>query len=246
MLGGVRASHVPPRRRSYSALRLPRRMPAQTLVSLVFGLRCPHRAHGYPRLLGHLLRTRRVPRPRRVHLHPVPSGDGWCRGLQGHGTPWTLGIVPFSRLTSHGSFVCVPTHRRARCRPASALSPSCPSQGSLPTRLAGLIGRDSHPLDDASVFLEGHRTSFPYGPALPGRTPDGTSCAPTWAAPAKIVSHVVRVTRHCAHVGGSHERRQCRVAPAVADRGPPRSGRGDFHHPALLSGRLTVVARSAL
>jgi hypothetical protein len=150
-------------------------MPAQTLVSLVFGLRCPHRAHGYPRLLGHLLRARRVPRPRRGHRHPVPSGDGWCCSLQGHGTPWTLGSVPFSRLTSHGSLVRVPTHRRARRRPASALSPSCPSQGSLPTCLAGLIGRDSHPLDDASVFLEGHRTSFPYGPALPGRTPAGTS-----------------------------------------------------------------------
>jgi hypothetical protein len=174
LLGGVRASHVPPRRRSFSALRLPRRMPAQTLVSLVFGLRCPHRAHGYPRLLGHLLRARRVPRPRRGHRHPVPSGDGWCCSLQGHGTPWTLGSVPFSRLTSHGSLVRVPTHRRARRRPASALSPSCPSQGSLPTCLAGLIGRDSHPLDDASVFLEGHRTSFPYGPALPGRTPAGT------------------------------------------------------------------------
>jgi len=56
-------------------------MPAQTLVSLVFGLRCPHRAHGYPRLQGHLLRTRRVPRPRRVRRRPAPSGDGRRRGL---------------------------------------------------------------------------------------------------------------------------------------------------------------------
>ena len=41
-------------------------------------------------------------------------------------------------------------------------------------------------------------------------------------------------------------REDCRVAPAVADRGPPRSGQGDFHHPALLSARLTECSRSAL
>ena len=40
-----------PRHRSYRPLRLPWRMPAQTSVPLVFGFRCPHRAHGYPRLL---------------------------------------------------------------------------------------------------------------------------------------------------------------------------------------------------
>jgi len=51
-------------------------MPAQTLVSLVFGLRCPHRAHGYPRLLGHLLRMRHAPRPR---ARSSPScAIGWC------------------------------------------------------------------------------------------------------------------------------------------------------------------------
>lgn len=38
--------------------------------------------------------------------------------------------------------------------------PACPSQGSLPTCLAGLVGQDSHPQDDASVFLEGLAPPF--------------------------------------------------------------------------------------
>jgi len=133
-------------------------MPAQTLVSLVFGLRCPHRAHGYPRLLGHLLRTRRVPRPRRGRRHPVPSGDVDDVVFRHPNALDPRNRQKVSRLTSHRSLACTPTHRRARCRPASAPSPVYPSQGLLPTCLAGLIGRDSHPLDDASVFLEGHRT----------------------------------------------------------------------------------------
>ena len=158
MLGRVRRHSFPCVVAPIGPLRLPRRMPAQTLVSLVFGLRCPHRAHGYPRLLGHLLRARRVPRPRQVHLPPCAIGWWSMPWSSSSGMPWTLGNVPFSRLTSHGSLVRVPTHRPARCRPASTLSPTCPAQGSLPTCLAGLIGRDSHPLDDASVFLEVRRT----------------------------------------------------------------------------------------
>src|SRR5262249_27600141 len=78
----------------------------------------------------------------------------------------TLGTqnASFSGLTSHGPSARAPTHRRARRRPASALSPSRSSQGSLPTCLAALVGRDSHPLDDSSAFLEAIRSLLPYGP----------------------------------------------------------------------------------
>jgi hypothetical protein len=58
----------------------------------------------------------------------------------------------FSGLTSRGSLVRAPTHRR------EALP--FPSQGSLPTCMAAFVGRDSHPLDDSSVFLSSTRTSL--------------------------------------------------------------------------------------
>src|SRR5262245_32754673 len=45
----------------------------------------------------------------------------------------------------------MPTHRRTRCRPASTLSPPHPSQGLLPTFLAGFVGRALHPRDDVRI-----------------------------------------------------------------------------------------------
>ena len=110
-----------------------------------FGLPClrppaPNRAHGSPRFLGHLLRTCRAPRPRRGRR---PSRHDAGRRLLPSGitpTPSAPRDIQFSGLTTHGPFARSPTHRRTRCRPASALSPSCPSQGSLPTCLAGFDG----------------------------------------------------------------------------------------------------------
>ena len=159
MLGRVRRHSFPCVIARIGPLRLPRRMPAQTLVSLVFGLRCSHRAHGYPRLLGHLLRTRRVPRPRRGRRHPVPSGDG-----RRHGLPASKRLGPSEQIIRFEAYFTRLARSRTYASPGPLPSrflpspPAYPAQGSLPTRLAGLIGRASHPLDDASVFLEGLRT----------------------------------------------------------------------------------------
>lgn len=202
MLGRVRRHSFPCVIAPIGPLRLPRRIPAQTLVSLVFGLRCPHRAHGSPRFLGHPLRTRRTPRPRRVRRPRTPSGDGRRCSLPaisrvGHS------VLKVSGLTSYGSLVCAPTHRRARCRPASALSPSYPSQGSLPICLAGLIGRVSHPLDDASVFLEGRRTFLSLRTSLSWSHEilfrGGGDSEPMGWHPRQVADSGTQATRHPGH-----------------------------------------------
>jgi hypothetical protein len=101
-----------------------------------------------------------------VMCHRVTERRCCLRAGESRGHPEPI----FSRLTSRGSLVRVPTHRRVRCRPASALSPSYPSQGSLPVFLAGFTARVSHPQDDDSVFRLLIATPFFYRPTVPGRT----------------------------------------------------------------------------
>jgi len=130
-----------------------------------FGLPCfrppaLNRACGSLRFLGHPLRTCREHRPRFVPCPHVPSREGLAAVFR---LPNTLDTpnLSFSRLTSHGPCVRAPSHRRARCRPLLPSPLHARRQASLPTCMAALVGRVSHPLDDASVFLLGIRTSIP-------------------------------------------------------------------------------------
>jgi hypothetical protein len=132
----------------------------------------PNRAHGYPRFLGHLLRTCRAPRPRQGRR---PSCHDTGTALAAFGdyanTLGFLGSYQFSRLTSHGPLARAPTHRRTRCRPASYPPPSfVRRKARYRSAWLALIGWDSHPRDDSPYFYEGIRTSLSYGPAFPGRT----------------------------------------------------------------------------
>jgi hypothetical protein len=109
-----------------------------------FGLPCfrppaLNRADGSLRLLGHLLRTCRGPRPRFVPRPHVPSREDLAAVF---GLPKAVDTpnFHFSGLTSHGPHVRAPSHRRARCRPASAPSPTCSSPG-VATDLHGSFGR---------------------------------------------------------------------------------------------------------
>jgi Protein kinase domain len=120
--------------------------------------RLPHRAHGYPRLLGHLLRTRRTPRPRRRRRPLVPSGDGDDMVF------WFSNTLDPRDITVFEAYFV----RLARSRPYASPGPlpsrfyplPCMPVARLATALPGWPERaDSHPRDDTSVFLEGRRTS---------------------------------------------------------------------------------------
>jgi hypothetical protein len=74
-----------------------------------------------------------------------------------------------------------------------------------------------------------------------------TSCETEGCPAEQPVCNVVSgACEGCSDKSGSEKSQHAvllpgwRVAPAVADRGPLRSGQGDFHHPALLSDRLAV------
>ena len=169
MLGRVRRHSFPCVTARIGPLRLPRRMPAQTLVSLVFGLRCPTERTGIPGFWVILFE-------RAVHHDPARPVDRVCHrvtvddvALQQFHT-LSAWHEMFSGLTSYGSFVRVPTHRRARCRPASPsplhtrrkahYRPAWPAwSDGFRTRWMTL-----------PYFLKGRRTFLPYGPAFPGRT----------------------------------------------------------------------------
>jgi len=96
------------------------------LVSLAFGLRRSTERPGIPGFWVTFFE-------RAVHQDPAGCVAVMChlvtvrrcclRASESRGQPVSI----FSRLTSHGSLARVPTHRRARCRPASTLSPACPS-----------------------------------------------------------------------------------------------------------------------
>jgi hypothetical protein len=137
-------------------LRLPRRMPAQTLVSLVFGLRCPHRARGSPRFLGHLLRAYRGPRPRQVRCSRSPSGEERRCCLRAQSYSRHLGLIRLFRglLPTICSLAYLRIARSVAVPLLHSPLHTCRKARYRPTWLA-LVGRVSHPQDDTSVFHEG-------------------------------------------------------------------------------------------
>jgi len=116
-------SFVPPRHRYYWSSPTPARITAQAPVSLAFGLRRPTELTGIPG-------SRVILFERAANRDPAECAARFCAiGYERRcclRTAESLGHSEqsfLSRLTSRGSLACPPTHRRTRCRPASALSP---------------------------------------------------------------------------------------------------------------------------
>lgn len=116
---------------------------------------------GPPRLLGRPLRTCRGHLPRRLERPPRPLAVTSLLP-SGPPRPWAEPEFPFRWLAHHGPRVRLPTHQRSRYRERckAGYRPAGLSFGRAGFAPAGRLFRISRR----------HRlTSYPYGPAGPGR-----------------------------------------------------------------------------
>ena len=152
------ASPVPPLHRSYRALRLPHRIRPVTSVSLVIGLRFFTERAGLPGAWVIFFKRAMVQDPAEYADRPPPRGPRCC--LQTRQDPGHSGRLYFGAVH--------PRLTRSRTYASPGPLPP-PSQGSLPTCwLLWSDGFCTHEM--TSPYLLRFRSSFPYGPALPGRT----------------------------------------------------------------------------